>query len=128
MFNKNKERTPAQEAERSLLGVVARLAGCAYLVYVIIKLFKEPDLTSGRIALIGVLIVAGLAVIAMTVIDFISKLKVGMFKPETYYTEEYLEKLKQEQEEYRREHPEEFLDEEEEDEETDEEADDTDEE
>ncbi len=95
-----------------MLGTVARLGACAYLVYIIIKLLKSTDKTPLMIGISIVLLAAAVIVIVLTLVEFVRGIKNGMYKESTYYTDEYLEKVKREQEEYRREHPEEFEDEE----------------
>lgn len=110
MFNNNTERTPAQQATRATLGVIARLGCAIYILTFIYKIWTSPDRgTAGTIIGI-VMLVADLVLLVLTIIDTVRMYKNGAFKEEHYYTEEYLEKVHQEQLEYAREHPDEAAD------------------
>jgi hypothetical protein len=89
MFKKDYERTPQERAQRSMFSIVARLGGCAYLIYIIYQLLTNPPQESspgptGVIIITIVLIVAAVAVIAITVLDLIHAVKNRRFSASTY--------------------------------------------
>jgi hypothetical protein len=92
MFNrKPKMRTSAEKARRSQLNVFARLAGCAYLIYIIVQLLgDEFDGLShtARITISVVFIVLTAAVVTVTVMDFIKNLMSGAYK-EGFYPDDF---------------------------------------
>jgi hypothetical protein len=97
MFKRNVHRTPRQKAERAQMNVFARLAGCGFLVYYVVKLIQTPkEETPGTaiatIVLI-VLFVLGTAIIAITLLDFIRGIKSGHYKASTYEEEDLAEYL-----------------------------------
>lgn len=91
MFRK-KERTPAQQASRAQMGIFARLAGCAYLIYVLYKLLSLPASERPNqtlTVLIAIVLIGGSAfIIAITVRDFLIDLKSGRYKQGSYESEE----------------------------------------
>ena len=113
MFKKDSERTPQELAQRAVLSTIARLGACGYLIYIMIKLIRQTERKPVTIVIAVVFLAAAAVVITLTLIEMVRGIKNGMYKESTYYTEEYLAKVKAEQEEYRREHPEEFEDEDE---------------
>jgi flagellar biosynthesis/type III secretory pathway M-ring protein FliF/YscJ len=98
MFGNNRERTPAQRAQRAQLGIFARLAGCGYLIYIMVKMLQTPSETMPRtvVVIIAVVMLALSAfVIVITIREFIRGLQTGRYKAATYEEEElndYLEK------------------------------------
>ena len=67
------------------MGIFARLAGCAYLIYIMIKLLKPDNAanTDGdNIAI--VMIVLAVVVIGITIYDLVRALKNGVFNASTY--------------------------------------------
>ena len=109
--DRNKERTPQELAQRAMLSTIARLGACGYLIYLMIKLIRETDRKPLTLVIAIVFLAAATVVIILTLVEFVKGIKNGVYKESTYYTEEYLEKVRREQEEYRLAHPEEFLDE-----------------
>jgi hypothetical protein len=109
--DRNKERTPQELAQRAMLSTIARLGACGYLIYLMIKLIRETDRKPLTMVIAIVCLAAATVVIILTLVEFVKGIKNGVYKESTYYTEEYLEKVRREQEEYRLAHPEEFLDE-----------------
>ena len=109
--NKDKERTPQELAQRALLSTIARLGACGYLIYLMTKLIRETDRKPLTMIIAVVFLAVATVVIILTLVEFVKGIKNGVYKESTYYTEEYLEKVRREQEEYRLAHPEEFLDE-----------------
>ena len=109
--DRNKERTPQELAQRAMLSTIARLGACGYLIYLMIKLIRETDRKPLTMVIAIVFLAAATVVIILTLVEFVKGIKNGVYKESTYYTEEYLEKVRREQEEYRLAHPEEFLDE-----------------
>ena len=109
--NKDKERTPQELAQRALLSTIARLGACGYLIYLMTKLIRETDRKPLTMIIAVVFLAVATVVIILTLVEFVKGIKNGVYKESTYYTEEYLEKVRKEQEEYRLAHPEEFLDE-----------------
>lgn len=88
MFRRDIERTPKQKAERAMMNIFARLAGCAFLIYFLVQLLTMPEADrpgEGTTIIIStILVVLAIAVILMTVIDLISGIKKGRFKAATY--------------------------------------------
>ena len=109
--DKDRERTPQEMAQRALLSTIARLGACGYLIYLMTKLIRETDRKPVMMVVAIVFLVVATVVIILTLIEFVKGIKNGVYKESTYYTEEYLEKVRREQEEYRLAHPEEFVDE-----------------
>ena len=109
--DRNKERTPQELAQRAMLSTIARLGACGYLIYLMIKLIRETDRKPLTMVIAIIFLAAATVVIILTLVEFVKGIKNGVYKESTYYTEEYLEKVRREQEEYRLAHPEEFLDE-----------------
>jgi hypothetical protein len=84
-------RTSAEKARRSQLNVFARLAGCAYLIYIIAQLFKSdyPGMSGTmRITIAVVFVVLTAALVAVTVVDFIKNLMAGSYKAD-FYTDDF---------------------------------------
>lgn len=102
MFNRNADRTPKQKAEKAVMNILVRLAGCGLLIYFVVQLLtlpkeEAPDATTALILAI-VLIVLSVGVIFMTVLDLINGLKNGRFKTETYEDAEILEYMARQEE------------------------------
>lgn len=98
-MRKNEEsRTPGEKARRATLGIIARLGGCAYLAYIIYNLIKmSVDGTSDMpqavvIATTVVLGLAALAIIVLSVRDFIRGVKNQDYSMHKYYQEELASK------------------------------------
>jgi len=97
MFDRSAHRTPKQKADRATLNIVARLAGCGFLIYYIVKLLQTPkENTPGAetatIVMI-VLLVLTAVVIGLTVVDFFHGYKSGRFNASTYEEAELAEYL-----------------------------------
>jgi hypothetical protein len=43
MFNRNTYRSPAQRANKAMLNILARLGGCGFLIYYVIKILTIPE-------------------------------------------------------------------------------------
>lgn len=102
MFNRNVHRTPKQKAEKAVMNIIARLAGCGFLVYFVVKLINtpaedRPDASTVTI-ITTILIVLAVFVIGITVLDFLRALKTGRFKTSTYDDEDLAEYLKNREE------------------------------
>jgi hypothetical protein len=96
MFGNNRERTPAQKAQRAQLGIVARLAGCGYLIYIMVKMLQTPSETMSRTVVIiiaAVMLTLSAFVIVITIREFILGLKTGRYKAATYEEEDLNEYL-----------------------------------
>ena len=90
MFKKNIERTPQQKAQRAKMSILARLGGCAYLIYIMYQLIvpqpgTHPTQTMTIIAI--VMIVLAVGVISFTIYDLVRSLKSGLLNASAY--EEY---------------------------------------
>ena len=98
MFGNKGPRTPSQQAQRAQLGIVARLAGCGYLIYIMVKILRTPsDSTSPMFMTIIAIVMVALSifVIIITIREFFIGMKIGRYKAETYeaaHLEEYLKK------------------------------------
>ena len=87
-LRKNFQRTPQEKAQRAKMSIFARLAGCAYLIYIIYQLLTTPQQgtmdTKTTTIISIVLMVLTVGVIAITVYDFFRGLKSGLFNAATY--------------------------------------------
>ena len=99
---KKKEQTAQQKAQRSKFSTGIKLVACAYLVYMawqLITLTRAGEtgmsMTTAYI-ITGVIILAILAVIALTVVEALQKYRTGAFKEELYMTDEEREQRRQE--------------------------------
>jgi hypothetical protein len=92
MFNrKPKMRTSAEKARRSQLNVFARLAGCAYLIYIIVQMLSgesEGMSDTVRITVAVVFMVLTAVIVTVTVVDFIKNLMAGAYK-EGFYPDDF---------------------------------------
>jgi hypothetical protein len=94
-FKKDKNRTPREKAQKAKLGITARLCGCAYLIYVAVKLIKMT--ASGQTGInpnvaytiAGIIILFGAIIIFLTVAEFVSRAKNGNYKTINYYKGEF---------------------------------------
>ncbi len=99
MFKRDLSRTPKQRAERAMLNIVARLGGCGFLIYFVVKILtippeEAPSQTVATIIAIAFLLVSAV-LIFITVQDLVAGFKTGRFKASTYEEQdlaEYLEK------------------------------------
>ena len=97
MFGNDKERTPAQKAQRAQLGIFARLAGCGYLIYIMVKMLRSPseDTSPVFMTIIAIVMLALSAfVIVITIREFFIGLKAGRYSAATYYEEDLDEYMK----------------------------------
>ncbi len=87
-------KTPSEKANRATLRIIARLAGCAYLLYILYQLIKNTNTEdSGMsmpvvIIISAVIIIVSLILIVLTVMDFINGLKNHDYSMHKYYQEE----------------------------------------
>lgn len=95
MFNRNdQQRTPKQKADRASMGIFVRLVGCAYLVYIMIKLLTSPEAPSTTMFVIAIiLLILSIVVIAITITDFVRGIRERRFSPSTYEDQELAEYL-----------------------------------
>jgi hypothetical protein len=97
MFNRDAQRTPQQRAQKALLNIIARLGGCGFLIYFVVKILTipeeaKPDATTATI--IGIVFVLlSAAAISITVRELLFGLKDGRFKASTYETADLAEYL-----------------------------------
>ncbi len=88
MFNRNAYRSPAQRASKAMLNIIARLGGCGFLIYFVVKILTipeadRPDPTTTTI--IGIVfILVSVFLIGITVMDGINGIRTGRFKASTY--------------------------------------------
>lgn len=97
MFNRNEHRTPSQRAQKAIMNIIARLAGCAFLIYFVVKLLmtpteETPGTTTATIMAIVLLVLAAV-VIGMTVFDLMRGLKSNRFSASTYEEQDLAEYL-----------------------------------
>jgi len=97
MFKRDTHRTPKQKAEKAQLNIVARLAGCGFLIYYVIKLLKTPNeqtpgTTAATIVMIVLLVLAAV-VIGITIMDLFRGYKAGRFNASTYEDDELTDYL-----------------------------------
>lgn len=101
MFNRDTNRTPKQRADKALMNIFARLGGCGFLVYFVVKLMTapaegKPDATTSTIISIIFLLVSAF-IIFITIQDLVIGFKMGRFKASTYEEQdlaEYMERQK----------------------------------
>jgi hypothetical protein len=97
MFSSDVQRTPQQRAQKALLNIIARLGGCGFLIYFVVKILTipeeaKPDATTATI--IGIVFVlVSAVVIFMSVRDLLRGLKDGRFKATTYEAADLAEYL-----------------------------------
>lgn len=91
MFKKDYERSPQEKAQRAKMSVIARLGGCAYLIYIMVQLLKTPANEvpkSSWITVVAiVMLVLSAGVIIITLMDLFRALKTGRFDAATYEDE-----------------------------------------
>jgi len=84
MFRKSNQHP----ADRALTGIFVRLIGCAYLIYIIVKLIVAPaeDKPQPWLTALILVVLIGLSavVIGMTIHEFITGLKTGRYKRSSY--------------------------------------------
>lgn len=99
MFKRDTNRTPKQRADKALMNIVARLGGCGFLIYFVVKLMTapaegKPDATTSTIISIVFLLVSAF-IIFITIQDLVIGFKMGRFKASTYEEQdlaEYMER------------------------------------
>ena len=89
MFKNDKQRSPSQKAQRAQLGIFVRLAGCGYLIYIMVKLLQTPSedaaMSPTTVTIIAVVMIAlSVFIIAITIREFIFGLKNGHYKTASY--------------------------------------------
>jgi hypothetical protein len=89
MFKRNKERTPKQKAEKAQMNILVRLIGCGWIIWIVIKLFRDPEIDVfsqpvWQLILLGVMILAAAVIIPLTVLDFIRNFKAGYYSQKAY--------------------------------------------
>ena len=90
LFQRKEPTTPSGKARQSLLGMIARLGCCAYLIYTVITLFKQtgPEYTGAPRPLAIILaVVMGVAAIFFSIIT-VRKFFIGL-KNEDYSMHKY---------------------------------------
>ena len=94
LFKRKEPTTPAGKARQSLLGMIARLGCCAYLIYTVITLFKQSDTETGGVSqplaiiLAVIMGVAALFFSAITLKRFFIGLKNDDYSMHKYYAED----------------------------------------
>ena len=95
-FKKDKDRTPREKAQKAKLGITARLLGCAYLIYIAVKLIKmtaagEATGVNPNVAYViaCIIIIFGAVIICLTVAEFLRRVKGGEYKTINYYKDEF---------------------------------------
>ncbi len=94
LFQRKEPTTPSGKARQSLLGMIARLGCCAYLIYIVITLFKQSAAETGGvptpIALILAVVmgVAALFFSILTLKRFFIGLKNEDYSMHKYYAED----------------------------------------
>ena len=87
-------KTPSEKANRATLRIIARLAGCAYLIYILYQLIKNTNTEDSGMSLPVVIIISAVIIIisviliVLTVMDFVSGLKNHDYSMHKYYQEE----------------------------------------
>ena len=90
LFKRKEPTTPAGKARQSLLGMIARLGCCAYLIYTVILLFKQsgPDYSGVSQPLAIILaVIMGVAAVFFSIIT-LKKFFIGL-KNEDYSMHKY---------------------------------------
>ena len=94
LFQRKEPTTPAGKARQSLLGMIARLGCCAYLIYTVITLFKQSRTESGGVSqplAIILAVIMGVAALFFSVITlkrFFIGLKNEDYSMHKYYAED----------------------------------------
>jgi len=86
---KPKPKTSKEKAQKAQFGIFARLVGCAYLVYIIVKLLQTSDEDEVlnetlKIIILIVFSLAAVAIVTVTIIEFIRSLRAGYYKADAY--------------------------------------------
>lgn len=94
LFQRKEPTTPSGKARQSLLGMIARLGCCAYLIYTVVTLFRQSSADTGgvpqpiAIILAVVMGVAALFFSAITLKRFFIGLKNEDYSMHKYYAED----------------------------------------
>ena len=94
LFQRKEPTTPSGKARQSLLGMIARIGCCAYLIYTVITLFKQSAAETGgvpqpiAIILAVIMGVAALFFSAITLKRFFIGLKNEDYSMHKYYAED----------------------------------------
>lgn len=91
---KKKPQTSTQKAQKAQLNIIARILACGYLLYIIHQLVTVSAEESGinptlRMGIIIVFTLASAAIITVTIIEFVQKLRGGNYK-ESFYDDDPL--------------------------------------
>lgn len=101
-FFQKRPKTSQQKAQKAQMGILARLIGCGYLIYVVVKLLgtsSEDDTMSPTIKLVIAIffLIAAAFVIFITVQEFIRNWRSGFYRT-TSYTDDAGSAAEEEQE------------------------------
>ena len=95
-FRPDENQSPREKARTAIMGIIARLAGCAYLVYIIFKIVRDAggDDTgmspTAAYIICGLMGLATLFVLYLTIRDFTEGIKEHRFDSDRYYDEEFI--------------------------------------
>ena len=86
---KKRPKTSQQKAQKAQLGILARILGCAYLIYIVYQMFQQaPEDETINYTLkiaIGVIFIAAAAfLLIITAFEFVRNYKSGFYKAEAY--------------------------------------------
>jgi len=93
-FKKKEDASPSERATRSLLGIIARLGACAYLIYIVVKLVKNAaegvEGVPMPLAIISAVVlgVAALFFAVITVMQFFRGVQNQDYSMHKYYAED----------------------------------------
>ena len=90
---KRKPKTSQQKAQKAQMGILARILGCGYLLYVVYQLLQaspEEDSINPTLktVVIVVFLIAAAVIITITLREFIQNLKSGYYKAASYKDDE----------------------------------------
>jgi len=94
-FRKEENQSPREKARTATMGIVARLGGCAYLIYIMMKLIRSARSGESGMSpttayvIVGVMLAATLVVLLLTISDFMRGMREHQFDSQRYYDEEF---------------------------------------
>jgi len=94
LFQRKEPTTPSGKARQSLLGMIARIGCCGYLIYIVITLFKQSGAEGGGVSqplAIILAVIMGVAAVFFSIITlkrFFIGLKNEDYSMHKYYAED----------------------------------------
>ena len=92
LFNR-REKTAREKANKAQLGILARLLGCAYLIYLVITMLRSSTENDGlnptmKIVIAALMLTASVVIVIFTLLEFLRNVKSGFYKEDAYLSPE----------------------------------------